>query len=1032
MKNIRKALVALCLVAVLLVGAIFTVIATTDTVEYTGTMEGLNELVSAVEAELGAEEPSYSKIEKAVEKVADYLTKTPVDPTLEGYAEAMAKVYSAAVTCAVNYVTFGDDAKTEDIEKGLASAEELIALFPDIDTAADDYVAYDEQAKAVAAELAESYLAVADTAAVVADAYAALTSAKAYIDAYALTELADAYDAAVLKAAATGYAGAALTQGEDGLWNTADAGSKINALVAFLAANPLNTELEGAAELQTNVNNLKATLAEKIAENLATLDELNLLAAYDTAFELTEDFSGFNVGEKVTGAINKFNGPAFYGSSYFEIEEDSTGNKYLALNTVGAPGQGSYMSYSFSKMVGKPDQDGFIIEFKAKTDAEHTDGRLQVEPGGYGPSDGRFFPTKYFEVGAADGTMKPGENDKSGTTVPSAVTADEWTHFMIQFNPADFTLSLYCNGQLVTTFSAKYNGQTFNYADSTGHGLRLVVYGEDATVYVDDVHIYTGSGYRNPNKLTDMTDEERFIYYVNYAAYSDDPIGRQIAYDGAGKLLGKYYADGEYLTENDDVIAAIDIYNNEIDPEEIALLVANSNRDEFIDLVKALDEIPRTAANLVERTTAHDKVVKFLADNLGKITEDSDFQAAKRNFDDNLVREVSIDTSIESFNLYMQRFNMIDALSGKQKYLSKAKALVEAEIYALSYEVYEELKALVDSNNKPAFPDFVDYYEDYDAALETVASMERDEEAKKVVACVGFIEGYKTEAEWIENYDFMNRYIVILRETVRLGEYNPDFPGVEEALATLAPMEEWFYARLQDQHQNELRRTIDQIAANDSYIVKMGLCSYAERYLNENDIDLTYGEIPLLLVEFKTHQEELTYREMDYAELLVQNSYYFKSLVDTMVLSDTYADIKYYYDMAYSYYFSIDASVEGVQERIDIFDSYTVIVDLAENSSRAFKENAVALEVIYADENATDEDIYYALVACYEHLANIKTDIEGVADAVEAYVAIADEYLAEIAENNGELYAAISMMGSLRAGSGVSPIISVAMKFIFD
>ena len=1031
MKNFRKALVALCLVAVLLVGAIFTVIATTDTPEYAGTMEELTELVADVETEAGAQNVNYTRLKEALKKVSDYLADTPVNPVVDGYDEAMAKVYSAAVSYAGYHIKFTDSAEVDDKAEGLASAEEVLAFFPDIDTAADDYVAYAERAKVVAAELVDCYMTLATNASDVADAYANLTSAKALIDKYALTYAVDAYDAAVLKAAATGYAGAALTQGADGLWNTADAGSRINPLVAFLAANPLNTELEGAAELQTNVNNLKATLLEKIAENLAALDEPNSLVVYDIPFELTEDFSDFNAGDKITGVINKFNAPDIKNAqSSFVIEEDSTGNKYMAMKAVGAPNAGSYISYSFFKMGGKPTQEGFIIEFKAKANAEHADGWINVEPGGYGSGD-RFTPTNYFKVNTADGTLTPGSNDTSGTTVPSVLTADEWTHFMVWFNPADFTLSLYCNGQLVSSFSAKHNGKTFDYADNTGQGFRLTIYGEDATVYVDDIHIYIGSRYRNLNKLTDMNDEERFIYYVNYAASSADPVSRQIAYDRAGELLGKYYAGGEYLTDNDEVIAAVDKYNNEIDPEEIASLVADSNRDTFISMVEELDELPRTAANLVERRTVHDEIVSFLTENSGKITEDDNFQAAKRNFDD-LVSEVSIDTSIESFNLYMQRFNMIDALTGKQKYLSKAKALVEDAHYPLDDEVYEDLKKLVDSNGELVFPDFVAYYEDYYAALETVASMELDEESRKIVACVGFIEVYKTEAEWIENYDFMNRYIVILRETVRLGEYNPDFPGVKEALKTLAPIEEWFYARLQDQHQNELRRTIDQIAANDSYIVKMGLCSYVERYLNENDIDETYGEIPLLIVEFKTHQEELTYREMDYAELLVQNSYYFKSLVDTMVLSDTYADIKYYYDMAYSYYFFIDASVEGVQERIDIFDSYTVIVDLAENSSRAFKEKAVALEVIYADENATDEDIYYALVACYEHLANIETDIEGVADAVEVYAPIADEYLAEIGENNGELYAAISMMGSLRAGSGVSPIISVAMKFIFD
>lgn len=1022
MKNFKKTLLAMCLAVLLIVGTVFAVIADTN---YTGTMEGLNELVVKLDAETGAETLDYKKVEKATKAIATYVTNTPVDPASEGYDAAMGKAYAAAVMCADNYISFEEGTLLDSKKKGLNSAETIIALFPDINKEAEDYVAFRAKADALVSELIDSYIAVAsDESTDIGSAYSSLGTAKALAAQYERTEKAEALDSATLAVATKGLnsAKAALVKGEDGLWTTATAGAERKTLSAFLNANPLNMELEGAENFVADLDALIADIAVKVKINLATLDDMNTLSAYDNIVEISEDFSNYAEGTNLAKGFGKIGSAVIYGSSTLTAAAEEDGNKYLLMHTRSDSGA-TYISYNFSKMSVNPTYNGFVIEMKLKgTDLSPT--RVNIEPGGYGSNSSRWFPTNYFEVSGA-GVIKGGQNDNSGNTVGGGLSNDTWTHVMAVFNPSDFTISVYVDGQFLTKFSAKFNGNTFDYADSTGSGFRLTAQGADGQVCVDDLAIYIGTGYRNPNKFNEMTTDEKFIYYAGYAVNEDrDPAGRSTAYDEASALIGRYYANGEYLTDVPELMAAVDSYNS-IDPDEIMVLVSNTNRDTFIEMVNALDDMERTSANVVSRQREYNKIADFLATYSGKITMDDDFSAASAIFSQKLNKEINIDANTVNFVNAMNRFDMVDALGGKQKYLAKAKALVEDETYPLNIEVYEELKAL------GTFKDFVAAYDKYGEALSIVESMERDAESDKIVKCVGFISDYKTEAEWIENYDYINRYIKILREVVKEGYFNSEYPGVQEALEILAPMEKWFYSRLQDEHAAVLRGALDKIAENEAYIVKMGFCSYIDRYLSENDVDVNYGDMPMLLVEYDTCREELEYRKEDYADLLVQNAYYFKSLVDTMVLSDTYADVKYYYDLAYGYYFTLDASVEGVAERIAIFDEYTEVVDLAEISSKQFIENVVALEAVMANEASTDDDIYWALAECYKLGDYIEPDIDGVSESVNVFVEVALDYLLEAEIGNHELYSAISMMGSLRAGAGISSIMSVAMKFIF-
>lgn len=1007
MKRMLKIFGVLCLAAVLITGIVFTAMAVDGAVEYTGNVEELTALVDTYEATADAD----AKLE-AFSGVAAYLTNTPVDPASEGYDAVMARVYTAY------FSTVG--AKVEVI--------------------------------GAAADGVEAYAAVEE-----ADRIWNMIAVPEGTE--GLAELAAEYDEAVIATAQM-----LLSEIDPDIkttLNTAANQAAVNRLNSLLKRFVLKVtdENEAYAELYEELEVLVAAHNAAVKANFDALDGKNPLKDYEDGviFENT-DFDSLAVSSLADGAVGStILNTTHNGTTHpMGVGEEENGNKYL-YNKYTTGGN----SYYYVQLNKCPTANGYVFEWDMTTFDKLPSTGVKMEPGGIGPSGNRKFPPCFVMV-TGSGDVQYQVDNSSGayrTVLKNAIVPGEWIHMMVIFDPIEFTYSIYVQGEHLSTSSGKINGQIYDHYAENCH-FRFGTNTNNGSFAIDNFRMYGSTNYRDIDKFTNMSNEEKFLFYTDFVAdESKDAASRKIAYDQVSDTLSKYYEastgfkydeytdpeTGELTELGAKLESAVNTYLN-FDYDAFLLELAVVNRDEFGRLVDELAEYERTGDNIPDRQAKLNKIVDFLVENAGNIKDDDQtYQDIKFKYDRLLV-DINTDVAILSFNRAMSRFLLVESLVGRQKYVNQARELVQDASYPITEALYLEYKyeydehgeIATDENGDPILSDrfvaFVEAYDTYIEAQKIVEAMERDAESEKIVVCVDYIDEFAGDEEaYLANYNYINRYILILRETVRANNYNPDYEGLDEALETLAPMEKWFYDYLQNQHITVLKEKLDIIVNTESYVEKMGQCSFIERYLNTNDIDRSYvneaGSISLLINAYETQQKELEFREADYAELLVQNAHYFNAMIDTMVLARDYTTKREQFDRAYDLYFSIDAAVEGTADRIAIFDEYITYFEMIDGASQNFIAAVAMLEKAVAEGAGADE-IFELLVECYLYSEDAELSIDGVADAMAVFSEAANEYMAELGTVNGEVESFIQMVGAVRANSGISPIISVVLKLM--
>ena len=206
----------------------------------------------------------------------------------------------------------------------------------------------------------------------------------------------------------------------------------------------------------------------------------------------------------------------------------------------------------------------------------------------------------------------------------------------------------------------------------------------------------------------------------------------------------------------------------------------------------------------------------------------------------------------------------------------------------------------------------------------------------------------------------------------------------------------------------------------------MGMTAAIERYVEVNELDYDDERIIKLLNDYDTCKSELVLREADYAQLLIQNSVYFTNLVEKMRTSDNYLDQRAYFEQAALLYFNIDATVEGTEKAIEIYEEYLVILSRIEESSVKFVE---AVAIYNACETADDK--YAALVECYYYAQYAEASFEGVTEAMAEYNSIYESYKTYADGVNADLAISGNAVGSARANCGMTVIIAIIVKKIF-
>lgn len=982
MRNFKKILMVICVFAFLTVGCVLLAYASGD--GNTGTVAKLNELIAAAEAETEA-----TAKHMAVVAVGEYFGTYTIDPTEEGYDDAVAKVNELLIG--------GADAHLE-----LIGGDDVTALAAyDAITKANDLI-------------------------------------KLVVDQNSISDLKAEFDSALVKT--VGILVGALDADIENTLATASNQVAINRVNRVLLECSLYGEEDLLAEYKTQFAELSEAHDRAIAENYTKLDNGNLISDYELPIFFKEDWEACSVG--MTGNTlgnNKWQIDLKGTKNQAGIEVDENGNRYYVHRYLDKDNiQASYVQIAFNQH-NVSVEEGLVFEFDIATFGEMPGAGIQIEPGGYNMPDGsRVFPANYF---FADGQGNIRVKSKDGEVLLSnAFVKGEWLHVIIVFEPNEFVYKLYVAGEYVGEFDAKYDGQTY---DHTMLCFRLsgakTSYGEIA---YDNISIYSGTSYRQHGKFDSMTDDEKFIYYVNYLEDESKVLAsKKTAYDFATEALSTYWAYDEatgietyteYAKSNATLMSAVDSYLG-YDIDALITEVKRLNLLEYIDLVNGISSIERNMDTAKDRVSAAEKVSDFLNKNNGLIdlvldtNGNGEADYAEYNIiHQRIVREAAYDGNAEQFIRYISRFESAPTLATKERHYGKAKDLVNNNGIDISLITDET------TPGRENFADLIAAYAIYLNADSIVYQLVKENNANKIVNCVDRLSGYVTEEDWLANREEMEKYIGILKPIVLDRDSNGDsvyettYEGVKDAVEYFNNAYAFFYALHQDENVEYISVKLDQVLKTEAYIEKIGYVSQIERYINANDLDYKDERIVNLLNNLDTCKAELLLREEDYGKILAQNAVYFVNIVERMRTAQTYSEQKAFFEEAAVLYYYIDESVEGAARAVEIYDEYKIELDRIAESSVIFIESVAIYKACQ-----TEEEKYAALVECYGNAQFVEMSYEGAKEAMAEYQAAYDAYMGYVNAVNEEVTMTGNAVGSLRTNSGMLTVIAVIVKKIF-
>ena len=696
--------------------------------------------------------------------------------------------------------------------------------------------------------------------------------------------------------------------------------------------------------------------------------------------------------------------------THWEIITELTGNKYLALIYGDRDSGGSLAKNGYIDIGVGDSTKGYVFEFDIMQN-ENLDW-VTFSCTEWGLISNSRVSATFFRVGSGN------VYDNTGAVIAENVVVPyKWTHIIMVYNPEPTkTVEIYVNYEFVAEY--EYSAaEPFKL-----EFIRVQCGANEREVYLDNLTGYMGTSFRTVDRFETMTEDEQFVYYVNYFTRpTQDPINRNIAYSKA-KLLVDNYRDKEEYKEYVEAFDNFDYVNDVLRPAQ------EQNYKTLKEMVDQLLLEPVTTENSAVKQTQLDNINSFILANSQYINQGSD--------DFTLLMEKVKETEQEIY----KRANLVEFTSAINKfkrattYASLTRHSEEAKIYfdllelsnPLNYEHFKDDPAIVKLETELGMS-VIDYYNSIESIIQPVLKYEN---SKRVVESMNYIlnmDGYEaTEEFWQANFDYINKYVVIVRNIVNNNLYDTEYEGVAEAVESFRLIDEYFYDLLQLNHIEKLNEQLDKYPLTDSYIAKLGICTYVEKYLENNDIDESLPQIQEIIRKLEIYKAEVKLHESEYAHILEQNTVFFIETVKKMDATEKYTELRALYEEAIKYYFAMNVDSDEAKAAIATFAQYEKELNLIKSSSESFIAAANKLSSA-----KTEQQLYRLLVECYQYVSNVTEEIDGVKAALEIYNTKLNEYETGVNTVNGEISQINDVVCSVRANS-IAQIVLSAIKNLFS
>ena len=1069
MKNLRKFLIVFVVVALLVCGAVITGVSAST--EYVGDLATANQLLDEVYNQSALEDKVI-----AMTSVAEYVNDAPIDPSADGYAAFTAR-YDAAIldimTGLLDQVDAAPDKadKANKLEALYRHAEVVRVYDPSLKDSAQAPTVYAQLLTrtydtvcAVATEMCSSISGTTSSLKERGDAFmehpfdiaaqefiaeyepfatnmsklqslvetcvvdtALMTNPDAY---RALTASIDSLELAELEALTVVYYTVEYTTSTLPLVYTNRAADRVN---AYKRTHQIASSTSGYNSVMSKVNAVNADLAARTAAQKDAIEKDAPVSEYDYKGLLSHDMEDKRFPYQFHHSNSTSQGAG--NLTFMEIvDDDPYLSNYLLLEMGLAKGEDGNQAQSgadaayFEFYNVMPDaKNGLVFEFDLMSHGDFKSLTIQcVENSTLDNSRcfGQFLIIKDNWVLTGQGQERLAEN---------VFTPGEWTHFTLIWAPDGG------NGTPAVTVYIDYEwvGKWWSAPALSGGVkkpymltcMRLNPGSTHTTVGFDNFEIYPGTSYRVRDRLTNMTTAEKFAFYVDTFTDSERSIdNRSYALTQAEKLYDSVKNDAS-------VASYVEIYNNFDKEVEIIIPARDITYAELKTMVDALiydakdptKRDPVTTENLAKKSEDLKTIETFMSEKAAFILPSEARIVALRSEIDATKLNIERLTDVKELIYALQRFDRAATLSAMKNH----KELVE--IWYETCAFVEEANYLL-AKTDPIVETFEgkvgmtvpEYYASMQNRLDT---REKLENSKRVVECMGYVtgmEGYEdTEEFWTTNYEYINTYVLIVRDVVHSGIYDASYEGFAEARAQLDVLDAYFYVLLLREQAAHMQAQLDKYPQTDSYIERLGICTYVRNYIINNNIDKTHEIIKPVEQLLVVYENEVKSQEGPYTETVAQNTQYFISIINKMGAKLEYKDLKPLYEEALGYFYSMNIDSAEAQAAIAKFYAYQADIKSAEENSALFIAYTKQLK------KATKaRDIYPILVSCSAYLEGIEEDIEGVSAALTLYNEKLAAYNESISGVNGDIDEAASVVCSVRSITVHEAVLAV-LKSIF-
>ena len=640
---------------------------------------------------------------------------------------------------------------------------------------------------------------------------------------------------------------------------------------------------------------------------------------------------------------------------------------------------------------------------------------------------------------------------------------DTWQHITIQYDANNLLTSIYVGrdtdegGRILIATVSALDTSIDNKGGAEGPvyplQFRIGATTDKGIVGLDNFLSYQGKTVHDPDLIKEKMNNEQIL--IHFADILENENTAAVVRHQAFLDIGEYVIDEFYIATEDkytfnpydptkaELFEACETYKKyKADTDGILSdLIASACEDNVKSFKQFVDNalgVARKLDNISTRQVRISMASDFLTSvgvYIDRTSQDfKDSNAALKALEAQVAADTAANEFVAAMKLFTSAVNYGASVSRITYHYNNALALRD------SICDYNDIKTS-DVNGYNSLKEAVDAFDGNEAsgiksASDLIIEANLTYNSSRFVNIISILKN-TTETDWKNDDGSIEKLWYLALNIERVEGVDVNYEGYASSKLIFDEIHKFFWAELQKRHIAVIEAKLDGYnGVNSSYIDKAGICTYVDKYIDQNeaDIDLENANLARLIEKNETYKEQLTTLVGDYKNLLTQNTTKFANAMKAATQFNTYAELKPLYEEATEYYYSMDIVGEGIEDYVALYEALRAQISAIEADSSMFVaivENGIDGVCAPLAEITDKTELYVSLNACIAYTGNLDDTYEGVAAARATYDAKYAEYMGTVEMINGQLDQTLNTACAARGMWDIDAIVAF-VNSLFD